>query len=233
VDSEIFWVYYLLNEDEAKQKIREILNPALKKSEKTIQEKPKIVIQEKNSDILKEKQESVSDTSVVKSEVKPIAKVEEKSETIFEKKDDSPRKELLKKLISKPKELIVKSKESQNIIESEVKIDDKLKIDNKFIELKKALEDKNILIEMATLVRKAKEYDLIIKVKTAIGYSRFFAKFKDKKRCNDSDISTAIVIGQSKQLPVAFITSGELSKKTKQKTNTLFHNVMIVEKFGQ
>ncbi len=239
-ESEIFWVYYLIKEEEAKQRIREILNPALK----NLEEPAQVNLSEQKQDVVKKKESEVESKKITQSS-KPESTTSVKEETltksaqsktikVSDKKDESSRKELLKNITTvKPKENITKPKESQDVLEAEINIDDKLKVDTTFIEVKRALEDKNIVLESASLVRKGKEYDLVIKVKTTIGFSRFFAKFKNKKRCNDSDISTAIVIGQSKHLPVAFITSGELSKKTKQKTNTLFHNVMIVENFGK
>jgi len=110
-------------------------------------------------------------------------------------------------------------------------IDDKLLKDKEFLRIKEKMIKNNITIEFASIVKKTKEFDMIIRMKTPIGVTRFFAKYKNKKRSNDADISNAVVIGQSKQMPIAFITSGELSKKAREQVNKLFKNVMIVEGF--
>jgi hypothetical protein len=201
----LFWKYFLVSDDEAKAVIRKILTPMFKKPE----EKPKQEVKPQ-----------------LKQEVKP--KVEKKIQPIKEK-----IKPILKKAISIKKQLKIENpQEAQTtFIDNTSKIEEKLYKDDKFLDLRAKLKQKNIIIKEATSIRKGKEYDLVIIIKTSIGESRFFAKYKNKKRCNDADISTALVVGQSKNLPVAFITSGGLTKKTKEQAKTLFKNVMIVEEF--
>lgn len=133
---------------------------------------------------------------------------------------------------SKPVRKQAEIDESQSrLVDTTAKIEEKLYKDDKFLQLKEKLKQRNITVKEAISIRKGKEYDMVILIETAIGKSRFFAKYKNKKRCNDADISTALVVGQSKNLPVAFITTGELSKKTREQVKDLFKNVMIVEGF--
>lgn len=180
----VFWKYFLVKEEEAKQKIRNILSPMYKKEDKEKTEKTK------------------------KKEKTEVNKKTEKQE------DEKEVKE-----------------EQKILIEDNPKIEEKLQNDKEFIRVAKKLKSQNINIKEASSVRKGKDFNLNIVMNTPIGKTKFFAKYKNKKKCNDGDLSTAIVLGQSKQLPVAFITSGKLTKKTKEKTNDLFHNITIVEGF--
>ncbi len=187
----LFWKYYLVSDEEAKEVIRSILKPLVKK-------------------------------------VKPEEKI---IETKIKDKPIEAIKEIPKKVISEPiQEKTFKPIEKDEKI-NEHNIDEKL-IGTKFYEeLKESFSRKGIIIENAKQIRKNKDLDLIILVKTSLGKSRYYAKYKNKKRNNDADISNAIVIAQSKHLPAAYITTGEIAKKTRENINTLFHNVMIVERF--
>ena len=182
----IFWKYFLVSDEEAKENIRKILSPIYNKKEK-----PKKIETPK-----------VEEKIIVKEKIEHI--VEEKTQI---------------------------NDVQQNLINENSQIEEKLHNDKEFIRINQKLNSENIIIKEAKFVRKNKEFDLIIIMNTPIGKTKFFAKYKNKKRCNDADVSTAIVLGQSKQLPVAFITSGELTKKTKEQKDKLFHNVMIVEGF--
>lgn len=68
-------------------------------------------------------------------------------------------------------------------------------------------------------LRKKKEYDFILNVKTTVGEIRYYARVKEKKKCNEGDISTAYVKAQSKKLPLLFLVRGELTKKAMQMIN--------------
>ncbi len=68
------------------------------------------------------------------------------------------------------------------------------------------------IIEQNT-VRKNAESDFIIEMDSPVGPLTYYCKAKNKKRVSDADLSAALVQGQLKKLPVAFITTGQLSKK--------------------
>ena len=176
--------------------------------------------------------------SVIREILRPF--IEKKQEKIKEKSKPQEQEEIKKE---KPKIKEIEIKDNNKVIETNKlkpkesqlelsnDIDDKLLKDKEFLRIKEKMIKNNITIEFASIVKKTKEFDMIIRMKTPIGVTRFFAKYKNKKRSNDADISNAVVIGQSKQMPIAFITSGELSKKAREQVNKLFKNVMIVEGF--
>jgi len=218
-ESVLFWRYFLANEEEVKIKIRKILRP-----DSYVQDEPEKIenIEDKKED-LQNQEQKIQDKKKSENEVKQEVKQEVKPEV----KQEVKVKSVKSNQINHGK----KESEKQITLSSESKIEEKLLNDKDFLKLKEKFNSKGIIIEKANSIRKGKEFDLIILMNTAIGKTRFFAKYKNKKRCNDADISTAIVMGQSKNLPIAFITSGELTKKTKTQLNSLFKNVMVVEKF--
>jgi len=74
----------------------------------------------------------------------------------------------------------------------------------------------NIKIIEKKMVRKNKEIDFIIKIKSPVGDLEYFCKAKNKKRINDADLASALIQGQAKKLPVLFLTTGDLTKKAKE-----------------
>ncbi len=166
----------------------------------------------------------------VQDKIKKVKPIINKTTELKDKSFDHPIKKLNKTKENKEQQRTLQPIEKEEKV-TNPNIDEKL-IGTEFYEnLEQRFYNKGITIESAKQIRKGKELDLILLIKTSLGRSRYYAKYKSKKRCNDADISTAVVIAQSKNLPAAFITTGEIAKKTKENINTLFHNVMIVERF--
>jgi len=223
----LFWKYFLVSDEEAKSVIREILKPFIEKK----QEKVKETLNNQNTQktksfgTLKTKGfNRVIGTNKLESKPQEQEEIKKEKPKIKEKEIETKTQD--NKIINTNK---LVPKESQLELSNE--IDDKLQKDKEFLRIKEKMIKNNITIESASIIKKTKEFDMIIRMKTPIGVTRFFAKYKNKKRSNDADISNAVVIGQSKQMPIAFITSGELSKKAREQVNKLFKNVMIVEGF--
>lgn len=78
-------------------------------------------------------------------------------------------------------------------------------------------------------IKKNSEFDLIVELNTQLGNVKYFCKAKSKKRINEGDLSSALVNAQSKNLPLIFITNGEMPKKTKEKLDADFKNMVYRE----
>ena len=63
-------------------------------------------------------------------------------------------------------------------------------------------------------LEKKKELEFVVEIPSAVGLIKYFCKAKDKKGINDSDLASAYVKGQNKKLPVLFLATGDLTKKT-------------------
>ena len=70
---------------------------------------------------------------------------------------------------------------------------------------------------------------MIIKIPSVMGELEYYCKAKNKKTVNDSDLSSAVVQGQLKKLPVMFLTTGELSKKAKEFLNTELKKGLVIK----
>jgi len=77
------------------------------------------------------------------------------------------------------------------------------------------------------IIRKNSDIEFIINVPSSVGNLTYFCKAKNKKRCNDGDLSSAYLQGQSKKLATIFLTTGELTKKAKGLSEGEFRGISI------
>jgi hypothetical protein len=102
--------------------------------------------------------------------------------------------------------------------EPEVKTPDKekplQKIGGEFFEEASSFFEKNkIKIIETTIIKRKTEIDFIIEMPSPVGNLKYYCKAKSKKKISDGDLSSAFVIGQSKRLPVLFLSKGDLVKR--------------------
>ena len=73
----------------------------------------------------------------------------------------------------------------------------------------------SIEVESSDLSAKS-EAEYVVLLPSPVGKLRYYCIAKNKKTCTDSDISSALVQGQLRKLPVLLLTKGELSKKAQE-----------------
>lgn len=151
---EIFWKWYLLSNDDAKDYIKEIVSGKKRPEKGPTAKKEKV------------KQESES------SEFKP----EEKEQVLTQ-------------------------------------------TGGSFVEVKKFFEENQFYVISQEVVRKNKEANFVIDVPSGLGKLRYFVKLKNKKNITDQDIISALDDANKKNLPVIFLTGGELNKKAEKYLN--------------
>lgn len=93
-------------------------------------------------------------------------------------------------------------------------------------EIQKYFKKKNIEVLEKNQIRKT-ELDYVIRVPTSIGTLEYYCKAKDKRKCNDGDLATAFIQGQTKKLPVLFLTTGEVTKKAKKMLHKEFKGLTV------
>lgn len=114
---------------------------------------------------------------------------------------------------------------SKNEYKQKKLIDESIEVSDDFVsELKKNFNQRKIDILDMKIIRKNSEVDMIIKVPSQIGNLEFYCKAKSKKRVNDGDLSSAYISGQSKKLPVLFVTNGKLTKRAQEMSENEFKN---------
>ena len=121
------------------------------------------------------------------------------------------------------------TKEILSQVEEEPKLPEE-NITSPFInELEKYFSKNSIEIIEKTVIRKASEMEYVIKVPSNVGSLVYFCKAKAKKKVNDGDLSSAFIQGQTKKLPVLFLTKGELTKKAKEMLDNEFRGMTLSE----
>jgi hypothetical protein len=94
--------------------------------------------------------------------------------------------------------------------------------------LKGYFDEKRIEVK-EVIKKKKKDHELIISIPSAVGRVEYYCRAKDKKKCNDGDLSSAYLTAQSKKLQPIFITTGEVTKKAKEKLNNEFKGMILKE----
>ena len=74
----------------------------------------------------------------------------------------------------------------------------------------------NITVLEQIVLKKKTEYDFVVQLQSQVGQLNYYCKAKKKKSIAESDLSHAFVQGQLKKLPVLFLTPGSLSKSAQE-----------------
>jgi len=174
---EIFWRWYLMSNEDAEPKIKNLLGL----------ERPK--------EVIAEKQEVVRPA-----EVKPQATLDKPTPVVTHTPAIEKPAQIIEPQVKKvaPKKRVVRPKKDSGAFIT--------KVINFF-------STNNIEILQKIDAKKKTEADFLISVPSPVGSVRYYCKAKDKKNSNEGDLSTAFVVGQSKQLPVLYLTNGKLTKK--------------------
>ena len=92
------------------------------------------------------------------------------------------------------------------------------------------LRQNNIEVVEEKLIRKNREFDLIVSIPTSVGKLDYVVNAKNKKTLNEADLTLAYQKGQSKKLPVILLTNGELTKKAKLYREKNLKGYVLVKK---
>ena len=147
---------------------------------------------------------------------KEETKQEEQPEQPTTKEEPKPTQEPAPQQEEKPKREEQKSLEEPTIPESELAQ-----------QVTTYCEENNIQILSIEEVRKNSELDLVIKLPTAAGKIKFYAKAKSKKNSNDGDLAAAILSAKKRMLPALYLTTGAVTNKAKE--NEELQEITVVE----
>ncbi|MBD3354613.1 hypothetical protein GF361_01350 [Candidatus Woesearchaeota archaeon] len=195
-------------EERKKSEERKALEDQKKKEEEKKKAEQKKKIQEERE---REKKKLEQEKKKIEEERKKIQEEREKLQEEIKKE----RQSLLKEIQNKDKE----GKDKQK------------KIDDPFLkQIIEYLDNKKIHLNEYNIIRKKSEIDLVLKIPSVIGDLDYYCKAKKKMRVSDSDLSSAIVKGQSKKLPIIFLTTGKLNRKAKKLMNSEFKGSIVIKK---
>lgn len=212
---EIFWKWYLINNEEVSSLIKDLLYPAQimpSVPEHKSDMQPDILEEQHKNSVKTKSTEVLMDNSLEKKQ-ETLVKVLDKSTTSFRKK-------------KQPEQTIISLDNGLNKDEQPVIYDEFLDI------IKEFFSKKDITISEFSIVKKNSEIDMIIDVPSVIGRLNYFCKAKSKKRSNESDISSAFVRGKLKNLPTLYLSDGELTKKAQKMLENEFNSQIIARRIA-
>ncbi len=220
-EARLYWRWYLLSEDEAINLVKGVQKPVV---ESSLEEEK---VSQKDEGESLQKKSSVEETKVV--EETPVEEKKSASSpqgSVASSNNSNNQEALQEKRVEKKSVEDNSSKKSvgQTTISGDVDFDDDF-----FQRLKSFFLDNGIKIKDAKLIRKNSDFEFIISLNTPFGVTDYFCKAKAKKKCNEGDLSSAYLQGQNKRLPTVFITSGEITKKAKQKVLDEYKGLLLKE----
>lgn len=220
-EEKLFWKWYLLTNEEVEKKIK--IHLGITEPQKIApQETPKEAVQE-----LERKEEKIEEkVPKTKHEETPktpptqtadLAKQAADSEQVTAQANSSEQRTAKRE----------KEQEKQKELVSE---DNSLSEADEFAQqLAQYFATKNIAVLSAQILRKNSDIELEVNVPTPLGHVKYFCKAKNKKKSNEGDLSSIYVQGQVRKLPVIYLTTGEVTKKAKEKLEKEFKGLFVVE----
>ncbi|MBI4453427.1 hypothetical protein HY636_02180 [Candidatus Woesearchaeota archaeon] len=253
--TELFWGWYLLAQeecvaliqqhlmlkqpkDEIQKEIRQELNSEKPPAQKTILKESLLTeAHEPVKETVKTKPEQIK---INKERIETVNREKETISSITDEEKDNLEKDIENIKRKQPVSGISESSIPSNI--KEIKEQQSLqsltqpltniKYDNikdeLFSKLKTYFNQNNITFSDVEIIKKNKEIDCLAEVPSPVGKIEYLCKIKTKKKCNEGDLASAYVKGQKKNLPVLFITTGEVTKKAQSILTAEFKNMKLV-----
>lgn len=208
--TELFWKWYLLADEKAKELIYPLISEEL-------EDKP-VIVEEPAKEIIGAKEELVQD--IAEEPAKEI--IVEQSAEAERPKEEKPKKPRKKKaeaqaqLVEQPKEI---SKDGIKITHTEEfkVLDDQGEF---YQEVIKFFSDKDIRVLSQKVKAKGKEFSFVVKVPSVVGSLKYLVIARNKKKLSDSDLALAYHDGMDHKLPVLVLGTGEITKKAEQYIET-------------
>jgi hypothetical protein len=206
----MFWKFYTLTDEEAAEKIKQMLQPAEQpkapKARKPRARKPKVAIEPQTQLQAAQAPVATQKAPVAAQVVAPVAaKASVASAPVV---SASVREEPA----LKPAAIEAPSDEQKPIAPAEA-ASQALTGDDPFLQkLMAFFASNNITILEQIALKKKSEYDFVLQLASPVGQLHYYCKAKNKAKVGEADLSHAFVQGQLKKLPVLFLAPGILTK---------------------
>jgi hypothetical protein len=235
---ENFWKWHLTSESEFETVVRKELGMEEKPVEPVLpKEAPQEVVPKKERKKkvavkVLEGQETIQEKIVPKVDVpKVVQKVEvPKAEVVKPMVKEVKKKPEIKKMPVEPQPELKKIAD-EKLTETKKLPEEKLQSTVEKPELLSRARDffkaREIKIVHEELVRKNAEASYIVQIPSAMGHLSYLCKVHVKGSCNDKDLSSALVEGQLKKLPVVLVHEGKLTKKAQELVKTEPFRTMV------
>ncbi len=198
-NSEVFWRWHLLPNENASKRIMEMIK------DESPGEEPKVEAEEENpaAEINKE-----VELEPPKEEPKnPEPPKEEKPKE--EPKNPEPPKPKEEQKVLKPK----RKKETYRADDDEDMAAELGKFHARLVEF---FRDKDIVVIEQKVIKKGKEFSFVLKVPSTVGRLCYYAVAKDKKKASEKELGDVFSKAEELKMPAMYICSGSLSKKARK-----------------
>ena len=216
-EKEIFWRYYKITDSQAV----EILKNSMKKSAPAVKENESVAntaqVETKRG---QEVQTNYNQNLVSKTSAVVVGKDENKH----------AKPDALAMQNTQLKNNASSVQESQKTLQNN---EDVKKETHKLSDFEKLLlnyfDEHRILVISSSELRANSEYEFVLKITTPLGMAEFYCKARKKKKCNELDLSDALLQSNINRLPGIFLVKGELTKKAKEKLSSDFKGLIVKE----
>jgi hypothetical protein len=227
-DTEVFWKWYLLPEEETAVIVRKALH---------IVEAPKAVPSAREEPRAKEELRMREEPRVI---LKPVEKA-----PIEKKEVEAPRKEIVEE---RKRDEITRDSPISNVMQEKpaasmphiptlghvgsqrVLIKENELKDRFFDQIREYFSRNMIDIIETNILKKGVEIDMLIEVPSAVGRLTYYCKAKNKKRSNEGDLAATFVQAQMRKMPALYLTRGDITKKAEEMLSREFKG-LIFRKF--
>jgi hypothetical protein len=204
--ADLYWKYYLVSDDDARNLIWQILSARIQPAEEL---QPAEEVQSTIVETVKKepkKHEELHRKSSVSVSAAPESAISDLSY--------SPSVSFSTSIDMNEKVKIEKRKpEAQESLALPMVFPEE---DDFFSRVKAFFDSAGINILEFTSIKKGSEFDFVISLPTNIGSLNYYCKAKSKAKVSDIDLSAAFVRGQMKKLPIIFLTPGDLTKGARE-----------------
>ncbi len=90
----------------------------------------------------------------------------------------------------------------------------------------------NIYIMSYTILKKKRDIEFFITVPSPVGDVEYYCRARSKRTNNETDLAMVYVIGESKKLPVLYLTTGQITKKALVQLPSMFKNLKVKQLEG-
>jgi hypothetical protein len=91
------------------------------------------------------------------------------------------------------------------------------------------LSKKSIKLSNILVLKKNSDFGAIATIPSQIGDITYYCRARNKKRSNEGDLAAAYVEGQMKNIPVLYVSCGDLPKKVQELLHTKYKNIKVLK----
>lgn len=222
----LFWKWYLITDDQLEKLIKN--NLGIVEKQISLEEEPGETKNKTKKEPNKEEK-----TEKKPEEPKPEATPEPKAEDMDEKRKYLDERERILKQKETEINSRIKQAEQKKSLQDDKKpkefpLKDIEEPDNEFFrKVKRYFEKNSIVINNFKVIRKNFDIEFDISIPSQVGKLNYFCKAKNKKKCNDGDLSAAFIQGQAKKLPILLLTTGDITKKAETMLASEFKSMTV------